>query len=390
MTPFRPLIRADNSIRAKITDKEENNLEQRQRRDLGRAFIPGKLADIRKIAVLRANALGDFIFTIPALEALRAAYPEAEIVLLAKAWHAAFLAERPSPIDRVVVVPRYGGVGEAPGIPEDPGEIGRFFEQMTQEHFDLALQLHGGGGYSNPFIRRLKARVTIGLKAPEAVPLDSWIPYTYFQPEIMRYLEVVSLIGAAPTSIEPHITVTQKDRAEARRSIAEDPRPLVVLHPGASDIRRYWPAEKFAAVGDALAASGAQIVVTGTEPERETTAAVCKRMQAEVRDLAGQLSLGGLAGLLSLAGVAISNDTGPLHLAHAVGAPTVGIYWAYNVLTAGEMTRRKHRPLITWRMNCPVCGADNALSRCEHGVSFVSDIAENEVIAAAHDLLSPG
>src|SRR5258708_31084265 len=72
--------------------------------------VPG----VRKIAVLRANALGDFILTLPALEALRAAYPHAEIVLLAKKWHAAFLANRPGPVDRVVVVPPYGGVGGEP------------------------------------------------------------------------------------------------------------------------------------------------------------------------------------------------------------------------------------------------------------------------------------
>ena len=65
--------------------------------------VPG----VRRIAVLRANAIGDFIFTLPALEALRAAYPQAEIVLLAKKWHAAFLRGRPGPVDRVVAVPPF-------------------------------------------------------------------------------------------------------------------------------------------------------------------------------------------------------------------------------------------------------------------------------------------
>jgi ADP-heptose:LPS heptosyltransferase len=61
--------------------------------------------DIHKIAVLRANGLGDFIFALPALEALRVAYPEAEIVLLAKKWHANFLANRPGPIDLLASYP---------------------------------------------------------------------------------------------------------------------------------------------------------------------------------------------------------------------------------------------------------------------------------------------
>src|SRR5436309_7008981 len=76
-----------------------------------------KVRGVRKIAVLRANALGDFIFALPALEALRAAYPQAEIVLLAKGWHATFLKGRPGPVDRVVVVPPCEGVSEEPGAP---------------------------------------------------------------------------------------------------------------------------------------------------------------------------------------------------------------------------------------------------------------------------------
>lgn len=66
-----------------------------------------KVPGVRRIAVLRANVLGDFIFALPALEALRAAYPQAEIVLLAKKWHATFLQGRPGPVDRVVAVPPF-------------------------------------------------------------------------------------------------------------------------------------------------------------------------------------------------------------------------------------------------------------------------------------------
>lgn len=64
-----------------------------------------RLEDVRRIAVLRANAIGDLVFALPALDALRAAYHQAEIVLLGLPWHADFLAGRPGPIDRVEVVP---------------------------------------------------------------------------------------------------------------------------------------------------------------------------------------------------------------------------------------------------------------------------------------------
>ena len=98
----------------------------------------------RKIAVLRANGIGDFLFALPALEALRAAYPQAEIVLLARDWHAAFLTGRPGPVDRVEVVPPCRGVSADDETPVDQGALATFFESMRCEKLDLALQLHGG------------------------------------------------------------------------------------------------------------------------------------------------------------------------------------------------------------------------------------------------------
>src|SRR5919199_4126793 len=141
--------------------------------------------DVRRIAVLRANALGDLVFVLPALDALRAAYPEARIDLLGGPLHRALLAGRPGPVDRVVELPPSPGVRvDAPFAP--PEQLDRFFAEMAAQRYDLALQLHGGGGYSNPFVRRLGARVTAGARAPGAPPLDRTVPYVYFQSEYLR------------------------------------------------------------------------------------------------------------------------------------------------------------------------------------------------------------
>ncbi len=348
-----------------------------------------KVPDVRKIAVLRVNALGDLIFSLPALEALRAAYPMAEIVLLAKDWHATFLTGRPGPVDRVVVVPPSTGVNGPPGIEveEDPAELERFFAAMNRERFDLAIQIHGGGRYSNPFVQRLGAKLAVGLRTPDAAPLDRWVPYIYYQSEILRYLEVVALIGATPTILEPQLMVTEHDLTEAQQVVSQTRQPLIALHPGVGDPRRQWPPEKFAAVGDALAAAGAHVVVTGTESEQQLVEAVVDTMEAEAHNLCGQLSLGGLAGLLSRCRLVVSNDSGPLHLAGAVGAATVGIYWCGNMINAGPITRSRHRPAISWRLDCPICGTDCTRATCDHRASFVADVPVEEVVAAAHDLL---
>jgi ADP-heptose:LPS heptosyltransferase len=110
-------------------------------------------------------------------------------------------------------------------------------------------------------------------------------------------------------------------------------------------------------------------------------------MQYKAQDVCGCLSLNGLTGLLSRCSVVVSNDTGPLHLARAVGTATVGIYWCGNLITAGAMTRKFHYPAISWRLNCPVCDVDCTRSRCEHTASFVDDVSTQEVTASALDLL---
>src|SRR5258706_1626485 len=351
-------------------------------------IIPG----VRKIAVLRANGLGDFIFALPALEALRAAYPQAEIVLLAKAWHAAFLKDRPGPVDRVIVIPPYRGISvddpNDSNIVEDPAEQKHFFACMHHERFDLAIQIHGGGRPSNPFLLRLGAQMTIGLKTPDAAPPDRWVPYVYFQPEIVRYLEVVSLVGATVVTLEPHIAIVENDLAEAQRIVPDKGKSLVALHPGASDIGRRWPEKKFAAVGDALAVAGKQIVITGTQAENHLAEVVIGSMKAEAQSLCGRLSLGGLVGLLSCCKVLISNDSGSLHLAAAVNTSTVGIYWCVNMITAALLTRIQHRPIISWRLECPVCGSNQIFEPCRHRASYVADVPTEEVVGAAVDLLS--
>lgn len=346
--------------------------------------------DVRKIAVLRAGGLGDFVFTLPALEALRAAYPGAEITLLGGPLQVALMGDRPGPVDRAVLVPPSTGVnGPDTGVEEDEEELERFFERMREERFDLALQMHGGGGYSNPFVARLGARVTAGARAPDAPPLDRTVPYVYEQSEYARHLEVAALVGAGAATLEPRLAVTERDLDEARGLVPECEAPLVALHPGAGDGRRRWPAEKFAAVGDALAGAGARVAVVGIEEDRALIERVVKGMSHEALDLCGRLSLGGLAGLTSRCAVVVSNDSGPLHLAVAVGAATVGIYWGPNLVNAGPPTRARHRPVLSWRADCPVCGASFLEGDgCDHDASVVAGVSVGEVEGAALELFA--
>lgn len=341
---------------------------------------------IGKLAIVRANGLGDYFFSEPALAALRARFPNAEIVLLGRPLHQQLLRDRPGPIDRVVTIPDCPGVGVDPEQPADTAGLAEFFAAMNAERFDLAVQLHGGGRYSNPFTRRLGARYAIGLRAADADPLDACIPYYYFQPEVLRYLEVVSLVGARPLRLEPHFTVLARDRMELDALGLPTDQPWVVLHPGATDNRRRWPAESFAAVGDRLAARGAHIVVNGTGNERTVVEDIVARLRAPATTSCDRLSVGGLAALLEGAHLVVANDSGPLHLARAVGTRTLGFYWCGNFINGGPMTRLHHDALMSWRLDCPECGRNTLTDNCDHRASFIADIPVAEAHAAADRL----
>jgi ADP-heptose:LPS heptosyltransferase len=355
------------------------------------------LPDVRRVVVLPAAGIGDLMFALPALHALQAAYPGALISLLGAPWHRAFLSGRPGPVGEVLVVPPGAGprMGPAAGSASPEGRAGvkddqspeDFFAAMQARAFDLALQMHGGGHQSNPFVARLGARVTVGLRAPGAVRLDLQVPYVYYQPEVFRLLEVARLVGADPVDIEPRLALTPADRLEADSVLPADEQPLALLHPGAGDPRRRWPTGGFAAVGDALRAAGAKVAVVGAECDARLGQEVAGAMKGRAANLVGRLSLGGLTGLLGRCRVLVSNDSGPLHLAAAVGTATVGIFWCGNLINAGPPYRTRHRPLLSWRLACPVCGVDCTLSRCEHDASFVADVPAGEVAAAAVDLL---
>ncbi|GAA3816207.1 glycosyltransferase family 9 protein [Amycolatopsis tucumanensis] len=350
--------------------------------------IEAKWPDVRRIAVLRGGGLGDLLFAVPAMAALRAAYPDAEIVLLGTELHRELFAGRPSPVTEVRPMPPYENVHEPAGKPFDAAEQQAWFDALKP--VDLAVQLHGGGRNSNPFLRRLEPRYLVGARTPDAGEADRWLPFRYYQHEVLRALEVAGLAGARPVELEPSITVTDADRAAADEVLEGLPEPLVVVHPGAGDPRRRWPAERFAEIAAKLAAGGRGVVVIGAPDERELVERVAGLAGPPVRALTS-LSMSALVGVLDRCSAFAGNDSGPRHLAAAVGAPTVSVYWMGNVVNAGPLGRSRHRVLISWTANCPVCGVDctrEDLPRCEHDDSFVATVPVEDVLGELEELLA--
>ncbi|MCR6640576.1 MAG: glycosyltransferase family 9 protein [Sporocytophaga sp.] len=359
--------------------------------------------DVKKIGILRANALGDFIVTLTAIQSLSHFFPDAEIVLFGKEWHKFFLEETDDNglmrtcINRVIVIPVMNGLREEPGISENPGEIEQFFKSLQHESFDLAISFHGKGNAAIPFLTRLNAKYTIGLSCEESEQPESSLNFYYYQSEVVRYLEVASLTGAPLLLEPPRIKLFQNDYSEVHRYLESNniKGKFIAIHTCGKDIRRMWTKEKFSALSKCLIQSGFVVVLTGSREDRAYNVEIVKMSGNVIFDSSGLFSIGGLAAFYNLSSLVISVDTGALHVAIAAQAKTVGLYWAPNLINWAPLTREKHRPVIGWEIKCCVCGIapvnpypfEPHGENCQHQHSFIESISVEEVYNAAMALL---
>ncbi len=347
---------------------------------------------VREIAVLRGGGLGDLMFAVPAIEALAAAYPEARVTLLGVPLARSVLDGRTDAVHAFEELPLVPGVREsgegAPSLAD--------FDARTHGRFDLAVQLHGGGRNSNPFLLRLGALHTVGTATEDAEVLERWVRYVYYQHEVLRGLEVVSLAGAAPVTLDPRVRVTDEERFAVRERLGVTDR-LVAIHPGATDPRRRWSPERFAAVALARLRAGDDVVLVGDATDVPAAGAIRAALPDELadrlHDRTGELPLSDLPAVLAAADVLVGNDSGPRHLALAVGTATVGVFWFGNVVNAGPVDRGRHRVHLSYVTRCPVCGIDVTqvgwtAERCEHDPSYVDEVEPAAVLADVADLLA--
>jgi len=348
--------------------------------------------DVREIAVLRGGGLGDLMFAVPAFEALAAAYPDARITLLGSPSAPAVLRGRTDAVHAFEELPVAPGVRESG---DDAPDVDEFFARLTGR-FDLAVQVHGGGRNSNPFLLRLGARHTVGTATEDAEVLERWVRYVYYQHEVVRALEVVSLAGAAPVTLDPRLHVDEDERAAVRARFGTTGR-LIAMHPGATDPRRRWSPDRFAAVALARLEAGDDVVLVGDDSDVPAATTIRESLPADfaarVHDLTGSLPLAELPAVLAAADVMVGDDSGPRHLAVAVGTPTVGVFWFGNVVNAGPFDRGRHRVHLSFVTHCPVCGIDVtqvgwSAERCAHDPSYVDEVTSDAVLEDVADLLA--
>lgn len=301
---------------------------------------------VGSIAVLRALQLGDLLCAVPALRALRAAAPRARITLVGLPWARSFAARFASYIDDFLALPGF------PGWPEHAPELAAippFFAAAQARRFDLALQMHGSGGLSNPLAVLLGAARTAGYYRPgEYCPEPGlFLPWPERGHEVLRCLRLVEGLGAPGCGTRLEFPVAPEERAALRRAAPELPPPggYACIHPGARLASRRWLPERFAAVADRLADAGLGIVLTGSAGETGLTGAVRRAMRHPALDLAGRTGLGELAALLTEARLLVCNDTGVSHVAAALGTPSVVVCNGADPERFAPLDSNRHRVL---------------------------------------------
>jgi ADP-heptose:LPS heptosyltransferase len=281
--------------------------------------------EIKKIAIFRALQLGDLLCAIPAIRALRHAYPQAHITLLSMPWAESLVTRFPIYFNSFVHFPGY------PGLPEQkftPKAFTAFLSVIQEEAYDLVLQMQGNGTLVNPMIELLGGRYTAGFCTPNdyCPNKDLFMEYPNGIHEVERHIRLMQHLGISSQGTDLEFPITQKDEQDfAALQLPVIPQQYVCIHPGSRGRWRQWPVEHFAAMADYAANKGLQIVITGTGDELAIVQDVAKQMSANALVVAGKTSLGAVAVLLKRAFALVSNCTGVSHIAAALQTPSVVI-----------------------------------------------------------------
>ncbi|MBA2288741.1 MAG: glycosyltransferase family 9 protein [Ktedonobacteraceae bacterium] len=312
----------------------------------------------QRIAILRALQLGDMLQSVPALRAIRTRFPHAEITLIGLPWAASFVCRFQRYIDRFIEFAGYPGITE---VEVDPQRTAHFIEEQQAYGYDLVVQMHGSGKTSNALALALGGRVSIGYYDPAAPAheLTLAIPYPDNWPEVLRNLGLARLLGCTDLTTRLEFPLFNEDLVEAATLLHALPRadrPWIGLHGGARPPARRWPLERFARVGNELMQRfGAQIILTGGPGEEAMARTVEEQLSGPALNLAGQTSLGALAGVISKLDLFISNDTGPAHIANAVDTFSITIFGPADHRRWAPLDQARH-PIVRQPVECSPCG----------------------------------
>ena len=324
----------------------------------------------KRILVVKLDHLGDVLLATPVFSNLRQAYPDAELHALTGRWSRVVLERHP---DVNKVLEYNSPVFCRTGQPTSLRETFQLYKQLRHRKYDLLVALRSD--WRTVCFALL--RVTPKRLDRAALQVANKLGFPQFTGghETTRNLDVLQKAGI-PTPIQTAtFSVGEEDEKwvsdflEALQIDRE--RPLVAIHPGSPIPIKRWMPERYAELADWLIArKRAQILFVGVEDEIPIIAEIQRLMRAETNNIAGKTSLTQLASILQMCNVFIGNDSGPMHLAAAVGTPTIGLYGPGDPTRFGPVGTKCQT--IQCKTDCPPCpettcrfGTDGCMSEIQ-------------------------
>jgi lipopolysaccharide heptosyltransferase II len=340
-------------------------------------------AESARILIVRTDRIGDVLLSTPVIAAVRKAYPSAYIAMMVSPVARDIIDGNPY-LDEVVIYDK--DVGH-----RSWWHSWRFARALRRKRFNLALILHPTNRvhlvtYASGIPRRIGYNRKFGFLLTDRIKHAKHLGERH---ERDYNLDLARFIGVPTLDDNLYMPI----RASSEQWVAElfcrqgisEGMPLVALHPGASCPSKIWPHERFAQVADALSRQyGCTTIVVAGPADRGLSERVVRAMRSPVINLAGQTSLSQLASVLKRCRLFVSNDSGPVHLACAVGVPVVAIFGRNQPGLSplrwkplGERDRILHKDV-----GCIECYAHN----CAKGFKCLSAVTVGEVVAAAQGI----
>ena len=358
---------------------------------------------VERALLVKFWGIGSLQLLTPAVRVLRARHPEARLTLLTLRENEAF-ARGLSVFDEVLVLDLSSGRGLA-GWARLFARLGALVARLRSGRFEAVYDFEFFTRFSALLSLLTGARWTTGFEAPQvwrggfhtrAVPFN-------------RYWHVArnfrALAGDGEGEVVPAEIAAFRFEARDSERVAgllaqrglPAGRPYVVLNANAGglSLERRWPRERFAELARALVdLDGTPVVLVGSQAEREYVAGLRALARIEpgwLVDLSGELSIAELCALLARAGALVSNDSGPMHLGAALGAPTLGLFGPETPVMYAPLGRRTSS---LWRP--PVCSPcinvhDNKVANCVRGhPECLTNLSVDEVLDELRLLLWDG
>ena len=289
----------------------------------------------RRICIIKPSALGDVVQSLPVIHAVRHRFPCATMSWVINDSFAS-LIEPTGVVDEVIRFERDQFRSLAP---VSRGRLWEFGRMLKSKKFDLVIDLQGlfrsaAMGWVTG------APVRIGLaSAREGATLS----YTHIANDLPvmrgavdRYWSVAELLGVGDLPKKFPLNVSAEERNKANQLLASLPRPWIAVNAGSRWQTKRWPAGHFAAAIEKTTTSrGGSVVIVGGPGEESVAEEVARGIRGPLVNLAGKTSLRELTAILEAADLLVTNDSGPMHLAAALGTRTVSIFTCTSPERAG-------------------------------------------------------